>query len=90
MGRLYDIIQNYIDHQKYPPSVRQLAVDLGVSPTTVRNWRNPKDLPKAKHLEAVARVTGVPLDDVFDAAAFDAGYRRRPAKPPSPPTAETA
>jgi transcriptional regulator with XRE-family HTH domain len=89
MGRLYDIIQNYIDHERYPPSVRQLAVEFGVSPTTVRNWRNIKDLPKAEHLEAVARVTGVPLDDVFNAAAIDAGYRRPPAAEPES-AAETA
>lgn len=89
MGRLYDIIQTYIDEQTYPPSIRQLAAVLGVSPTTVTNWRNIKDLPKAEHLEAVARITGVPLDDVFDAAAIDAGYRRPPTAQPGS-TAESA
>lgn len=75
MGRLYDIIQAHIDEQApYKPSVRQVAVQLGVSPTTVANWRNIKELPKAEHLEAISRVTGVPVREVFYAAGVDAGY----------------
>lgn len=74
MGRLYDIIQAHIDAQKYPPSIRQLALELGVSPTTVANWRSIKKLPGAEHLEAIARVTGTPVRDVFYAAGVDAGY----------------
>lgn len=75
MGRLYDIIQAHIDAQApYKPSVRQVAIQLGVSPTTVANWRNPKELPRAEHLEAIARVTGVPVREVFYAAGVDAGY----------------
>ncbi|MFL6024585.1 MAG: hypothetical protein ACJ72O_14700 [Marmoricola sp.] len=74
MGRLYDLIQAHIDAQPYPTSVRQIAVALEVSPTTVANWRNIKELPRKEHLEAVARVTGVPYADVFYAAAVDSGY----------------
>lgn len=74
MGRLYDIIQKHIDDQAYPTSVRQVALALGVSPTTVSNWRNITELPTIQNLEAVARVTGVRYEDVFYAAAFDAGY----------------
>lgn len=74
MGRLYDIIQGHIDAQApYPPSVRQVALQLGVSPTTVANWRHIKQVPKREHLEALARVTGTPLQQVFEAAIFDAG-----------------
>lgn len=74
MGRLYDIIQAHIDAQApYPPSVRQVALQLGVSPTTVANWRHIKQVPKREHLESVARVTGTPLQQVFEAAIFDAG-----------------
>lgn len=74
MGRLYDIIQAHIDAQPHGVSVRRLAEALGVSPTTVANWRDPKELPKREHLEAVARVTGTPYDDVFYAAGVDTGY----------------
>ena len=75
MGRLYDIIQAHIDAQQpYAPSVRKVAKQLGVSPTTVSNWRSIKELPKAEHLEAIARVTGVPVREVFYAAGVDAGY----------------
>lgn len=75
MGRLYDIIQDHIDAQApYKPSVRQVAAQLGVSPTTVANWRHIKELPRVEHLESVARLTGVPFNDVSRAAMFDAGY----------------
>lgn len=74
MGRLYDIIQAHIDTQPYAVSVRQVATAIGVSPTTVSNWRNPKELPRKEHLEAIAQVTGRPYDEVLYAAMFDAGY----------------
>lgn len=74
MGKLYDIIQAHIDAQPYGTSVRKVAEAIGVSPTTVANWRNPKELPKKEHLEAIARVTGVPARDVFYAAGVDTGY----------------
>lgn len=74
MGRLYDIIQAHIDAQPYPPSVRSVAEALGVSPTTVKNWRDPKELPSRENLESVARVTGADYDDVFYAAGVDTGY----------------
>jgi len=74
MGRLYDIIQAHIDAQApYKPAVRQVAIQLGVSPTTVANWRKIKQVPKREHLDAIARLTGVPRQRVYDAALFDAG-----------------
>lgn len=74
MGRLYDIIQAHIDAQQHGASVRRVAEALGVSPTTVANWRDPKELPKREHLASIARVTGTPYDDVFYAAGVDTGY----------------
>ena len=88
MGRLYDIIQAHIDAQPYGTSVRKVAEAIGVSPTTVANWREPKQLPKKEHLEAIARVTGTPLRDVFYAAGVDTGYIIEPVVDPTPPTPE--
>lgn len=74
MGRLYDIIQGHIDAQPYGTSVRKVAEAIGVSPTTVSNWRNLKELPSKENLESIARVTGASYDDVFYAAGVDTGY----------------
>lgn len=74
MGRLYGLIQAHIDAQPYPVSERQLAQRIGVSPTTLKNWRSPVRLIDKKHLEAIARVTGVPYYRVLDALLHDIGY----------------
>lgn len=75
MGKLYDLIQEHIDAQQpYPPSVRQVAQQLGVSATTVDNWRRPTQLIRKDHLEAIARVTRNPYARVLDALLQDIGY----------------
>ena len=74
MGRLYDIIQAHIDAQQHGTSVRKVALAIGVSPTTVSNWRNITELPSRENLEAIARVTGSTYEEVFYAANLDAGY----------------
>jgi transcriptional regulator with XRE-family HTH domain len=74
MGRLYDIIQRHIDAQPYLVSVRKVAQALDVTPSTVSNWRNPESLVKKEHLEAIARVTGTPYQEVLDALLADIGY----------------
>lgn len=86
MGRLWDIVQKHIDSAPYPPSERQVAAKLGVSPTTLANWREPKKLPSRENLEAIAELAGVRYSVVLDAALYDTGYhegtvvtlRRRP------------
>lgn len=80
MGQLYDLIQQHIDSQGYEVSVAQVARKIGVSRQTVLNWREPTKLPDREHLQAVARVTGVPYQRVLDAVLDDIGYLR-----PSPP-----
>lgn len=74
MGQLYDIIQRHIDAQPYGASVRSVAKALGVTPTTVGNWREPRELVKKEHLEAIARVTGTPYREVLAALLVDIGY----------------
>jgi transcriptional regulator with XRE-family HTH domain len=75
MGLLWDIIQQHVDNAPYPPSVRQLAARLKVSPTTVANWREPRDLPARENLVALAELTGRSYDEILDAALQDTGYR---------------
>lgn len=74
MGRLWDIVQRHIDEAPYPPSERQVAAKLGVSPTTLANWREPRKLPSRENLEAIAALAGVRYSVVLDAALYDTGY----------------
>lgn len=83
MGKLYDLIQEHIDAQQYPPSERQVAKELGVTQTTLSNWRTPKKLIAKEHLLAIARVTRNPYARVLDALLEDIGYRDA-----TPPTQE--
>ena len=82
MGQLYDIIQRHIDAQPYGTSVRRVADALGVSPTTVANWREPTKLIAKEHLEAIARVTGTPYRVVLDALLADIDYAEHPPEAP--------
>lgn len=74
MGRLYDLIQEHIDKQVYPPSERAVAKQLGVTQTTLSNWREPKRLIDKRHLVAIARLTGYPYARVLDALLADIDY----------------
>lgn len=74
MGRLYDLIQAHIDAQPYGVSERQVALKIGVTQTTLSNWREPKKLIGKEHLKAISRVTGVPYARVLDALLEDIGY----------------
>lgn len=74
MGKLWDLIQKHIDEAPYPPSRRQLAVRLGVTPTTFERWRDLKQLPSRENLEAIAALVGVRYSVVLDAALHDTGY----------------
>jgi len=74
MGRLWELIQRHIDNAPYPPSERTVARKLGVSPTTLGNWRDPKKLPTRENLQAIADLVGVRYAVVLDAALFDTGY----------------
>jgi transcriptional regulator with XRE-family HTH domain len=75
MGRLYSIIEEHMDRQNgYRISQRQVAQRLGVSPTTLANWREPKELIDKRHLVAISQLTGVPYHRVLDALLADIGY----------------
>lgn len=74
MGKLWELLQSHIDSSPYPPSERQIAARLGVSPTTVGKWRDPKSLPTRENLQAIADLVGVRYSVVLDAALYDTGY----------------
>jgi hypothetical protein len=78
MGQLFDIIQQHMDAQPYGVSQRKIAERLGVSPTTLKNWREPRELIEKKHLEAISALTGVPYLRVLDALLHDIGYMSSP------------
>lgn len=83
MGRLFDLIQEHMDAQPYGVSERQIAQRLGVSPTTLKNWRHPVKLIDKDHVLAISELTGVPYLRVLDALLEDIGYLR-PDDPPPP------
>lgn len=74
MGKLWDLLQRHIDSAPYSPSERQVAARLGVSPSTLGNWRDPKKLPSRENLQAIANLIGVRYSVVLDAALYDTGY----------------
>lgn len=74
MGKLWELLKSHIDSSPYPPSERQLAARLGVAPTTLANWRDPKNLPTRANLQAIANLVGVRYSVVLDAALYDTGY----------------
>lgn len=83
MGKLYGLIQAHIDAQPYGVSERQVARAIGVTQTTLANWREPKRLIAKEHLLAISRVTGVPYLRVLDALLDDIGYLREEGDPPA-------
>lgn len=74
MGKLWDIVQAHIDSSPYPPSERAVAAKLGISPTALSNWKNPKKLPDRENLRSLAQLAGVPYRVVLSAALDDTGY----------------
>lgn len=74
MGRFYDLIQQHMDEQPYPVSERQVARALGVTASTLTNWRSPRQLPERRHIEAVAELVGVTYARALDAVMDDIGY----------------
>ena len=82
MGKLYNLIQDHIDAQPYKVSERQIARRIGVTQTTLSNWREPKKLIAKDHLLAISRVTGVPYLRVLDALLDDIGYLKNESAEP--------
>ena len=82
-GHLWVIIQSHIDAQPYHVSHRQIARAVGVSSSSLSNWKyaTGTGLPSLKNLHAIAEVTGAPYRRVLDAALIAAGYEAPPVTP---------
>lgn len=75
MGAFWDIIQGELNRERFTVSDRKLADRLGVSPSTIANWRSGlTDLPSIKNLRAVADFAGRSYEDVLMAALADTGH----------------
>lgn len=77
-GHLWALIQRWMDATPRPyraPSQRDLADRLGVSPTTISDWKYREGFPRPEHLEDLAVEIGVPYEVVLDAVLRDRGYR---------------
>lgn len=74
MGKFYDLIQQHIDDQPYKVHESAIAKRLGVTQTTLTNWRKPKQLIDKRHIIAVAELAGVRYEKARDALLEDIGY----------------
>lgn len=90
MGKLFDIIQAHMDLQPYGASQSAVAKALGVSRTTIGNWRNPRELVAREHLRKIAEVTGTPYPVVLNALLYDIGYLRETDRPDQPHVDQSA
>lgn len=74
MGKFYDLIQQHIDEQPYEVPEAQIAKRLGVTQTTLSNWKTPKRFISKKHVIAVSKLTGVRYEKARDALLEDIGW----------------
>lgn len=75
MSHLWDLIQAHLD--EYGVRDAAFARRMGTSAQTLNSWKNRglKRLPERELLEAVARETRVPYEDVLDAVLIDINYK---------------
>lgn len=74
-GYLWAIVQEWMDSIPYPPSQRKLASRLGVSPSSISEWKYGRSFPDPGHVKLLAEELGVPYERVLDAVLRDQGYR---------------
>lgn len=80
-GALWDLIQMWMDSMPYPPSQRQLAQRLEVSPSALTDWKYGRGFPSPANVRKVAEELGTPYERVLDAVLKDRGYRETQAPP---------
>lgn len=80
-GHLWAVIQEWMDAMPYPPSQGRLADRLGISRSSMTDYKFARSMPSPDFLHALAAEIGAPYERVLDAALKDAGYRAE--EPPS-------
>lgn len=77
MGALWDVIQAELDRERFTVSDRKLALRLGVSPSTIGNWREGiSRLPDEKNLRSIADFVGRSYEDILLVALSETGHAR--------------
>lgn len=86
-GHLWAIIEEWMDSRGpgVRASQRELARAVGVSHSTITDWKYARSLPKVPDLKQLAAVLQVPYERVLNATLIDHGYREPPAPPTTPP-----
>lgn len=74
-GALWGLIQLWMDSMPYPPTQRQLARRLEVSPSALTDWKYGRGFPSPENVRKVATEIGTPYEKVLDAVLRDRGYR---------------
>ena len=77
------MVEEFRDSQPFPPSVRAIARQAGISESTFANWQHISGLPEREHLEAFARISKCSYQELLWAALMDAGYAGVSDDPPT-------
>lgn len=73
MGRVWELIDAHRNSGPFkPPSLRDIAKAIGVSPSTPGNWRDSKSLPERRYVPAIAKFINKSEDVVYAAWLADA------------------
>ncbi|QSR25561.1 hypothetical protein CFH99_07985 [Nocardioides aromaticivorans] len=83
-GALWGLIQAWMDSMRYPPTQRQLADRIGVSPSAVTDWKYGRGFPTPDNVQKIAAEISKPYETVLDAVLKDRGYRVERSPAPGP------
>lgn len=74
VGKLWDLVEEWRADMQFPPSPRQIALAIGVVPSTFSGWRDGlSELPKRHNLWELHVLTNIPFEQLMEAAIEDAG-----------------
>jgi transcriptional regulator with XRE-family HTH domain len=68
---LWRLVEKFQDEQTFRPSVRAIAKQAGIPPSTLANWKHITKLPNVEHLQAFARVSHYTTSQLLQAALED-------------------
>jgi hypothetical protein len=68
---LWRLVEQFQDEQPFRPSVRAIAKQAGIPPSTFANWKHITELPNVEHIQAFARVSHYTTTRLLEAALED-------------------